>query len=74
MPIGLSCLLVLPQTSGFCLAKQICLADVRSTKYYFQSVSVDSPNLHEKRCRKLLAMQWHKTFFDESEDEDASKL
>ena len=31
-------------------------------------------NLHEKRCRKLLAMQWHKTLFDESEDEDASKL
>ena len=31
-------------------------------------------NLDEKRCRKLLAMQWHKTLLDESGDEDASKL
>ena len=31
-------------------------------------------NLYEKRYRKLLAMQWHKTLFDESGEEDASKL
>ena len=31
-------------------------------------------NLHEKQCGKLLAIEWHKTLFDESEEEDAIKL
>ena len=28
----------------------------------------------ERRCRKLLRIQWHKILFDESKDKDASKL
>ena len=33
-----------------------------------------SQNFCESRCRKLSRIQWHKSPFNKSEDEDASKL
>ena len=50
-----------------------CRRSVKRSTIFSRLASIRQ-NLHEKRCRKLLAMQWHKTLFDESEDEDASKL
>ena len=50
-----------------------CRSSVNRSTIFSRLASIRQ-NLHEKRCRKLLAMQWHKTLFDESEDEDASKL
>ena len=40
----------------------------------FSRLALIRQNLHEKQYRKLLAIEWHKTLFDESEEEDASKL
>ena len=31
-------------------------------------------NIHERRCRKLLGIQWHKRLFDESKEKYVSKL
>ena len=50
-----------------------CRRSVNRSTIFSRLASIRQ-NLHQKRCRKLLAMQWHKTLFDESENEDASKL
>ena len=53
--------------------KSSCRRSVNISTFFSRLASIRQ-NLHDKRCRKLLAIQWHKTFFDESVDEDASKL
>jgi len=50
-----------------------CRRSVNISTIFSRLASIHQ-NLHEKRCRELLAMQWHKTLFDESEEEDGSKL
>ena len=43
-------------------------------KHYLQSLGSIRQNLHERRCRKLLGIQWPKNLFDESKDKDAKAL
>ena len=73
MPLGLFLVFFF----GWSLALDLQFSLGQTNTSCRRSVNINtifSRNLHEKRCRKLLAMQWHKTLFDESEDEDASKL
>ena len=59
----------------FCLGQTntSCKRSVNISNIFSRLASIRQ-NLHEKQCRKLLAIQWQKTLFDESEEEDASKL